>query len=147
LLFAKTGDHKGRPYGLDGNAVLRFCDIGRPQGSPLRKEGKRSNAFYPVGAGLAPARLAPAGGSLIAEGAISEGEQFGGAGRDMQREGAAQGEAVDIAGQEHGLLRGIGTVERADGKLYWGAGTDTDVITASTKALLSAFHNMTNGGN
>ena len=34
-------------------------------------------------------------------------------------------------------------LERADGKLYWGAGTDTDVITANTKALLSAFHNMT----
>ncbi|MBQ9805121.1 MAG: 2-isopropylmalate synthase [Clostridia bacterium] len=38
-------------------------------------------------------------------------------------------------------------LERADGTLYWGAGTDTDVITASTKALLSAFHNMIKGGN
>ena len=38
-------------------------------------------------------------------------------------------------------------LERADGKMYWGAGTDTDVITASTKALLSAFCNMTKGGN
>ena len=35
----------------------------------------------------------------------------------MQREGAAQGEAVDIAGQEHGLLRGIGPVQRAHGEL------------------------------
>ena len=38
-------------------------------------------------------------------------------------------------------------LEREDGTMYWGAGTDTDVITASTKALLSAFHNMTKGGN
>ena len=37
-------------------------------------------------------------------------------------------------------------LEREDGSMYWGAGTDTDVITASTKALLSAFHNMTKGG-
>ena len=40
----------------------------------------------------------------------------------------------------------IGLVDE-DGKLYWGAGTDTDVIKASTNALLSAFHNMTKGGN
>ncbi|MCH5170458.1 MAG: 2-isopropylmalate synthase [Oscillospiraceae bacterium] len=32
-----------------------------------------------------------------------------------------------------------------DGNMFWGAGTDTDVITASTKALLSAFCNMTKG--
>ena len=38
-------------------------------------------------------------------------------------------------------------LEDRDGKLYWGAGTDTDVIKASTNALLSAFHNMTRGGN
>ena len=38
-------------------------------------------------------------------------------------------------------------LQRQDGKMYWGAGTDTDVITASTKALLSAFHNMTGGEN
>jgi len=36
-------------------------------------------------------------------------------------------------------------LERDGGKMFWGAGTDTDVITASTKALLSAFHNMTKG--
>ncbi len=36
-------------------------------------------------------------------------------------------------------------LEREDGKMFWGAGTDTDVIAASTKALLSAFHNMTKG--
>jgi len=34
-------------------------------------------------------------------------------------------------------------LERGDGTMYWGAGTDTDVITANTKALLSAFCNMT----
>ena len=32
------------------------------------------------------------------------------------------------------------------GKMFWGAGTDTDVIKASTKALFSAFANMTKGG-
>ena len=37
-------------------------------------------------------------------------------------------------------------LEGEDGVLYWGAGTHTDVIKASTKALLSAFHNMTKGG-
>ena len=36
-------------------------------------------------------------------------------------------------------------LERENGSMYWGAGTDTDVITASTKALLSAFYNMTKG--
>ncbi len=36
-------------------------------------------------------------------------------------------------------------LENKDGVMFWGAGTDTDVITASTKALLSAFHNMTEG--
>ncbi len=36
-------------------------------------------------------------------------------------------------------------LERDNGDMYWGAGTDTDVITASTKALLSAFYNMTKG--
>ena len=36
-------------------------------------------------------------------------------------------------------------LRRADGTMFWGAGTDTDVITASTKALLSAFYNMTKG--
>lgn len=34
-------------------------------------------------------------------------------------------------------------LEDENGKLYFGAGTDTDVITANTKALLSAFCNMT----
>lgn len=33
-------------------------------------------------------------------------------------------------------------LQREDGKLYWGAGTDTDTVKANTKALLSAFHNM-----
>ena len=37
-------------------------------------------------------------------------------------------------------------LETGDGQLFWGAGTDTDVIKASTNALLSAFHNMTKGG-
>ena len=37
-------------------------------------------------------------------------------------------------------------LERAAGTLFWGAGTDTDVVKASTNALLSAFQNMTKGG-
>lgn len=37
-------------------------------------------------------------------------------------------------------------LECDDGTMYWGAGTDTDVITASTKALLSAFCNMKKRG-
>jgi 2-isopropylmalate synthase len=37
-------------------------------------------------------------------------------------------------------------IEREDGAMFWGAGTDTDVITASTKALLSAYSNMIKGG-
>lgn len=37
-------------------------------------------------------------------------------------------------------------VESDNGEMFWGAGTDTDVIKASTNALLSAFHNMTKGG-
>lgn len=34
-----------------------------------------------------------------------------------------------------------------DNDMFWGAGTDTDVMKANTKALLSAFHNMTKGDN
>ena len=34
-------------------------------------------------------------------------------------------------------------LQRDDGEMFWGAGTNTDVITASTNALLSAFYNMT----
>ncbi len=37
-------------------------------------------------------------------------------------------------------------LERENGEMYWGAGTDTDVMKANTNALLSAFHNMTKGG-
>ena len=37
-------------------------------------------------------------------------------------------------------------LEDESGNMFWGAGTDTDVITANTNALLSAFHNMTKGG-
>ena len=37
-------------------------------------------------------------------------------------------------------------LENEKGETFWGAGSDTDVITASTKALLSAYHNMTKGG-
>lgn len=37
-------------------------------------------------------------------------------------------------------------LKREDGTMYWGAGTDKDVITASANALLSAFYNMTKGG-
>ena len=36
-------------------------------------------------------------------------------------------------------------LQREDGTCFWGAGTDTDVIISSTKALFSAFHNMTKG--
>lgn len=36
-------------------------------------------------------------------------------------------------------------LERETGEMFWGAGTDTDIIKASTNALLSAFHNMTKG--
>lgn len=36
-------------------------------------------------------------------------------------------------------------LERQDGTMFWGAGTHTDVIKASTNALLSAFYNMTKG--
>lgn len=38
-------------------------------------------------------------------------------------------------------------IEDEKGNMFWGAGTDTDVIKASTNALLSAFHNMIKGGN
>lgn len=38
-------------------------------------------------------------------------------------------------------------IESEDGQMFWGAGTDTDVIKASTNALLSAFHNMMRKGN
>ncbi len=34
-------------------------------------------------------------------------------------------------------------LERENGDMFWGVGTDTDVINASTKALLSAYTNMT----
>ena len=34
---------------------------------------------------------------------------------------------------------------KENGEMYWGAGTDTDVMRASTNALLSAYHNMTKG--
>ena len=37
-------------------------------------------------------------------------------------------------------------LENEDGDMFYGAGTDTDVIHASTKALLSAFKNMTKEG-
>ncbi len=36
-------------------------------------------------------------------------------------------------------------LERPDGKMYWGVGTDTDILTANTKALLSAYSNMIKG--
>ena len=36
-------------------------------------------------------------------------------------------------------------LEAENGQLFWGAGTDTDVIKASTHALLSAFCNLTQG--
>ena len=36
-------------------------------------------------------------------------------------------------------------LQNENGTYFWGAGTDTDVINASTKALFSAFYNMTKG--
>ena len=36
-------------------------------------------------------------------------------------------------------------LQTEDGKMYWGAGTHTDVIKASTNALLSAFNNLVRG--
>ena len=36
-------------------------------------------------------------------------------------------------------------LEKEDGSMFWGAGTDTDVVKASANALLSAFYNMTKG--
>ena len=38
-------------------------------------------------------------------------------------------------------------LETENGEMFWGSGTDTDIIKASTNALLSAFFNMTKGGN
>ena len=38
-------------------------------------------------------------------------------------------------------------IENDKGEMFWGAGTDTDIIKASTNALLSAYNNMTKGGN
>ncbi len=37
-------------------------------------------------------------------------------------------------------------IETENGNMFWGVGTDTDVIKASTNALLSAFHNMKRKG-
>ena len=37
-------------------------------------------------------------------------------------------------------------LEKEDGSMFWGAGTDTDVVKANTKALLSAYNNMIKGG-
>lgn len=86
----------------------------------------------------------------------------------MEAEGNGSLNAVNVAlkaytGQEYTLqvftqhsMQGQGSqsvavsyigLEKEDGKMYWGAGTDTDVMRASTNALLSAFHNMTKGGN
>ncbi|HAP20797.1 MAG TPA: 2-isopropylmalate synthase, partial [Lachnospiraceae bacterium] len=33
-------------------------------------------------------------------------------------------------------------LEDAEGQMFWGAGTDTDIIRASAHALLSAYDNM-----
>lgn len=38
-------------------------------------------------------------------------------------------------------------LKTAEGKMFWGAGTHTDILKASTNALLSAFNNMTKGEN
>ena len=51
----------------------------------------------------------------------------------MQEQGA-QSVAVSYIG-----------LERENGEMYWGAGSHTDVVKASTNALLSAYHNMVKG--
>lgn len=43
----------------------------------------------------------------------------------------------------HSIAASYIGLEREDGTMFWGAGTHTDVIRASTNALLSAFGNMT----
>lgn len=56
---------------------------------------------------------------------------------------------------EHSLQgQGSGSVAAAyigikaeDGSMYWGAGTNTDIISAGVDALLSAFNNMKEGAN
>ena len=35
-------------------------------------------------------------------------------------------------------------LESTNGTMFWGAGTDTDIIKASASALIGAFNNMTN---
>ena len=37
-------------------------------------------------------------------------------------------------------------LEKENGDMFWGVGTDTDIIKASTNALLSAYNNMIKGG-
>ena len=51
----------------------------------------------------------------------------------------------EFALKEQELLKKVADLEKENGDMFWGAGTDTDVIKASTNALLSAFHNMTKG--
>ena len=51
----------------------------------------------------------------------------------MQEQGA-QSVAVSYIG-----------LERENAEMYWGAGSHTDVVKASTNALLSAYHNMVKG--
>ncbi len=85
---------------------------------------------------------------------------------DMQTEGNGSLNAVNNAlkaytGEEYTLqvftqhsMQGQGSqsvaasyvgLERENGEMFWGAGTDTDIIKASTNALLNAFYNMTKG--
>ena len=89
-----------------------------------------------------------------------------GAETEMQAEGNGSLNAVNNAlkaytGEEYTLqvftqhsMQGQGSqsvaasyvgLERANGEMFWGAGTDTDIMKASTNALLSAFNNMTKG--
>lgn len=48
-----------------------------------------------------------------------------------------------VDGQSSGSIAGayIG-LEKENGTMYWGAGTDTDIIKASINALISAYNNM-----
>lgn len=41
----------------------------------------------------------------------------------------------------------VGIESKKDGKLYWGAGLDVDIIHASIEALVTAINNSVNGGN
>ena len=68
-------------------------------------------------------------------------ERIGRIGFETARKHSMQGQgSQSVAASYIGL-------EKEDGSMFWGAGTDTDVVKANTKALLSAYNNMIKGGN